>query len=222
MSAAAPTTPTAWILTKAGSVLTNLKKESIEQPQPKGNQVLVTVRAAALNPVDWKFASLPGFAQTLPRILGGDVAGTVHSYGPNVSKEDKARLPVGSRVFGLINTTENAKDCGTLSTHALVNATRLAPIPDEVDDQHAAGLALVGMTAATMITKSGFQKGDKVLVLGGSTSVGLLLLQMLKNDGAGQIVTTASGKKVEAVKEMGADIVFDCESCLLRSESDHF
>ena len=146
--------------------------------------------------------------------MGGDLCGTVLSYGPSVPESQKSRLPIGSRVFGLVHVSEQnaAHDRGTLATHATVEAIRLAPVPESVDDTHAAGLALVGMTAYTMIVESGFKKGDRVLVLGGSTSVGLLLLQMLKHDGAELIVTTASGEKIKPVQERGADVVLDCES----------
>ena len=104
---------------------------------------------------------------------------------------------------------------GSLATHVCVRVENLAVIPASVKAklsmQEAAGLPLVATTALALIRR--VRKGDKVLVCGGSTSVGLVLLQLLKIEGAGYVVATASGAKKDTVKKLGADEVIDCK-CL--------
>lgn len=96
---------------------------------------------------------------------------------------------------------------GSLSTHVTVQAKHLVPIPADLPFEEAAGLPLVSLTALALVRK--VRAGDKVLVCGGSTSVGLVLLQMLKAQGVGYIVATASGEKKRTVLERGADEVID-------------
>ncbi|GAC96092.1 hypothetical protein PHSY_003671 [Pseudozyma hubeiensis SY62] len=100
---------------------------------------------------------------------------------------------------------------GSLATHVSVQVENLAAIPASIDaslsSEEAAGLPLVSTTALHLVRKA--RAGNKVLVLGGSTSVGLILLQMLKAEGAGHIVATASGVKKDTVKARGADEIID-------------
>lgn len=223
-----------WQVKRKGIPPVTLIKEVTEVPQPKDSDILIEVHAAALNPgecgsvgyrqrrvidqypplstVDWKLAAfLPNFVQKIPRTMGSDVAGVVLSLGPNVSAADKERFAPGTRVFGIAPADEvvAGKRPGTLSTHAVLNAEQAAPLPDGWSFKQGACVPLTGLTAFAMAKHA--KKGDRVLVLGGSTSVGLFLLQMLKAEGVSHVVATASGEKAKIVKERGADEVIDCE-----------
>lgn len=160
----------------------------------------------------------PSFVQKFPRVLGIDLSGVVLRTGPGLTSEQAELFKPGTSVMGLVPVEVSLKSGqGSLATHAIVRVENLAAISHALGDnlslQDAAGLPLVATTALSLVRK--VRTGDKVLVCGGSTSVGLVLLQMLKAEGAALIVATASGAKKETVKSLGADEVIDCKSCSL-------
>ncbi len=166
--------------------------------------------------VDWKLAAhAPSFIQAFPRTLASDFAGVVLAHGEGISESQKQSIPVGARVFGIVGADEvvRGQRDGTLATHARVLADQVAQLPDDASSgytfQEGSCLPLTGLTAYAMQKQA--KQGDKVLVLGGSTSVGLLLLQMLRHKGVQSITTTASGEKQKIVKEKGATEVIDRE-----------
>lgn len=99
---------------------------------------------------------------------------------------------------------------GSLSKKLLVGSEFVEKIPSKYTSQEAAGLTLVGLTALELADQV-TEKGQRVLVAGGSTSVGLLLIKMLKAKGA-FVVATGSGSKLDVIKSRGADDVVDCKS----------
>ena len=164
-------------------------------------------------PVEWKVpAYAPSFVQKFPRGLGIDLAGVVVRTGTGLTAEQQSRFQPGTRVMGMIPVEASLRHGqGSLSTHVTVRIEHLVTIPGSIDRdltwEQAAGLTLVALTALGLVRK--VRPGNKVLVCGGSTSVGLVLLQMLRAEGAGYVVATASGEKKTTVREKGADEVID-------------
>lgn len=100
---------------------------------------------------------------------------------------------------------------GSLSPKLVISSQFVEKIPEFYSPKQAAGLTLVGLTALELADHT--ERGDRVLVAGGSTSVGLLLIKMLKAKGCSLVVATGSGSKLDVIKSRGADDVVDCE-CL--------
>jgi len=164
-------------------------------PRPaasKSSEVVVEVRAAAINPVDYKLPKL--FMHG--RGVGLDLAGVVAEVGSG-----HADLKVGDRVFG------NAR--GTLAEFVKCDAGHLAKIPDGLSFNEAAAMPTVYLSAYQGFVNHGFKAGMKTLVIGASGGTGTAGVQLAKALGAGEIVGVCSGKNEEFVKSLGADRVVD-------------
>lgn len=179
----------------------------LAEPIPGPGKVLVRVRCASVNPVDWKRAK--GSLRLImpvrfPAVPGYDVAGDVVSAGAGVSG-----FPAGMRVHARI-ADMNAGSC---ADYATVGAAELVPIPDGMPYDVAAALPLAGMTAL-----QGLRDGaglpltgaarTRVLVVGASGGVGHIGVQVAKSAGA-WVTGVCSGRNVQRVRELGADEVLD-------------
>lgn len=177
----------------------------VSLPEPIGNQVLIDVAAAALNPLDPVLRA--GYAQALmplqfPATLGGDVAGTVADVGPEVT-----RFAVGDRVYGNAYTLLGGS--GAIAEQALVLDSHLEPVPDGLGFADAASMPVAGTTAVEAIDHSlQVRPGQRVFISGGSGAVGSAAIQLVKHLGA-HVATTASGDGIDLAREIGADEVFD-------------
>ncbi|HTC56331.1 MAG TPA: zinc-binding dehydrogenase [Candidatus Sulfotelmatobacter sp.] len=194
--------------------------EDIADPQPRKDQVLVRVRACALNHLDiWVRKGLPGVK--LPHILGSDVAGEVVEVGEYV-----AAFKTGQRVLlapmhycghcakcvtGLQNQCReftvlgNGVDGGNCELIA-VPAANVIPIPDSLDFNQAASVPLVFLTAWHMLVgRAGIRPGQTVLVLGASSGVGIAAIQIAKFFHCRVITTAGDETKLEKGRELGAD-----------------
>jgi len=194
--------------------------EDIADPQPRKDQVLVNVRACALNHLDiWVRKGLPGVK--LPHILGSDVAGEVVEVGEYV-----AAFKTGQRVLlapmhycghcakcvtGLQNQCReftvlgNGVDGGNCELIA-VPAANVTPIPDSLDFNQAASVPLVFLTAWHMLVgRAGIRPGQTVLVLGASSGVGIAAIQIAKFFHCRVITTAGDETKLEKGRELGAD-----------------
>jgi NADPH:quinone reductase-like Zn-dependent oxidoreductase len=194
--------------------------EDIADPQPRKDQVLVRVRACALNHLDiWVRKGLPGVK--LPHILGSDVAGEVVEVGEYV-----AAFKTGQRVLlapmhycghcakcvtGLQNQCReftvlgNGVDGGNCELIA-VPAANVTPIPDSLDFNQAASVPLVFLTAWHMLVgRAGIRPGQTVLVLGASSGVGIAAIQIAKFFHCRVITTAGDETKLEKGRELGAD-----------------
>ncbi|KAJ9474065.1 Protein YIM1 [Pseudozyma hubeiensis] len=202
-----------WRVHKKGLPPVTMQLDTVAIPEPKQGEVLVKVHSAAVNPVEWKIAAhAPAFIQRFPRGMGTDFSGTVLRTGPGLTSEELELYKPGTSVIGMVPVEVSLKNGqGALGTHVCVGVKQLGAVPPSLEGQlslqDAAGLPLVGTTALALVRRA--RAGDKVLVCGGSTSVGLVLLQLLKAEGAGCVVATASGPKKETVKALGADEVID-------------
>lgn len=199
----------AWFYKEYGSVDV-LQFGEISLPSLGPSQVLIKVRAAALNPVDFKIrqdglhGTLP---VTFPGVPGADVAGVVADLGDSVSKFKK-----GDEVYGdILQSVEgNLRQVGSLAEYTVAEEHLLALKPSNLTFEEAASLPLALLTALLAFDTVGFQKGQSVFIVGGAGGVGSLAIQLAKNVfEASRIVATCSTGKVEFVKTLGADLVVD-------------
>src|SRR5438128_5133680 len=199
-----------------------LRYEDAPTPAPGPGEVLIGLRAAALNHLDLfvRTGQTPGVA--LPHIGGADGAGVVLANGTGA-----ARHPVGSRVFfdpGLSDGTcdycargehslcdrwemlgENRD--GTFAQAVVMPEVNLRPIPGELSFEEAAAFPLVFLTAWRMLmTKARVMPGESVLILGIGGGVALAAWQIAKHVGARVFVTSSSQEKLDRARAMGADV----------------
>lgn len=179
--------------------------EDVPRPQPKPDEVLVRVRAAGVNPVDWKTreGKLGKLKSRLPLVLGGEIAGTVESCGAEV----KGFEP-GDEVWALLSLMR----CGGYAEYALVAAKDLARKPKSVDFVHAAGTPLAALTAWQALVDTGkLDKGQSVLIHAGAGGVGHFAVQIAHARGA-KVYATASANHLAFLKELGADVAIDYQA----------
>ncbi|XP_057501607.1 2-methylene-furan-3-one reductase-like [Actinidia eriantha] len=185
-----------------------LKLGDFPIPVPKQNQLLVQVKAAALNPFDSKIRRQPIIPMEFPVVPGCDMAGVVVAKGCGVSK-----FEVGDEVYGNIqdfNSQGTLKRLGTLAEFVVVEEDLVAAKPENMSFEDAAALPLAVQTALEGFKTAGFKEGQTVFIVGGAGGVGTLAVQLAKQVfGASQVVATTSTAKVEFVKSLGADKVVD-------------
>ena len=179
-----------------------LKLEEVPNPSVRGNEALVRVRAAGVNPFDWKFRE--GYFKdwipaTFPLTLGVDFAGDIAQAG-----KDARDFKVGDKVFGFAS--------GSYSEFATVPEKDLVRMPKTVDYETAASLPTPGVTAYQLVLNVvRATKGLRVLIHGAAGSVGSLAVQFARMQGA-RVFATASGRDAEYLKGLGADQVIDYRS----------
>ncbi|KAJ4845544.1 hypothetical protein Tsubulata_021524 [Turnera subulata] len=185
-----------------------LKLGDFPLPTPQDNQLLVQVRAAALNPIDVKRRQGPIFPSDFPVIPGCDMAGVVIAQGRSVAK-----FHIGDEVYGNIqdfNGGGQPKQLGTLAEFIVVEESMVAKKPKNLSFEEAASLPLVVQTAVEGFVTAGFKEGQTIFVVGGAGGVGSLVVQLAKHlYGASHVVATTSTPKLEFVKSLGADKVVD-------------
>jgi NADPH2:quinone reductase len=173
----------------------------LPKPKPGGSQVLVKVAAVALNPVDTYIRS-GAYATDLPKpfVIGCDLAGVVEAVGPAVTK-----YQAGDRVWGSNQGLLGRQ--GTFAQYAAVDECWLYPTPEEVSDQDAAAIALVGITAHLgLFREAQLRVGENVFVNGGTGGVGSCVIQMARAVGARVMATAGSDEKVKICRDLGANV----------------
>jgi len=201
-----------------------LRYEDVPDPQPRKDQVLVRVRACAMNHLDlWVRKGLPGVK--LPHILGSDIAGEIVEIGEYVTG-----FKTGQRVliapmhfcnhcakcvaglqnqcpeFTVLGSRVDGGNCELIA----VPAVSVIPIPDSLDFVSAASVPLVFLTAWHMLVgRAGIRQGQTVLVLGGGSGVGIAAIQIAKLFHARVITTAGDEKKLEKARALGADYGID-------------
>jgi NADPH:quinone reductase-like Zn-dependent oxidoreductase len=173
--------------------------EQTPRPEPKANEVLVRLKAAGVNPVDWKFRA--GFMKqfmplSFPWIPGLEGAGIVEAVGYGVTT-----FKPGQAVFGLI---QNA-----YAEYAVANVAELFAKPEHLSFEEAASVPVGALTAwqATLVEPN-LQPGQHVLIHGGSGGVGLYAVQFARWKGA-HITATTSVANAGFVRSLGAETVID-------------
>jgi len=172
----------------------NLKYEDFPDPKPGPGEVLVAIRAASMNPIDWKMRSGAAkgmFPVTFPAILGRDFAGVVRELGEGVKD-----FAVGDRVFGLT--------LGSYAELCAIKATDLAKIPDGLDMTAAATVPLVSITGDQLMREgTAAQRGQTVILTGAVGSVGRCALFAAGEIGA-QVIAGVRKNQIEEAKSLGA------------------
>lgn len=184
-----------------------LEVREVPDPEPPGpGQVLVRVRAASVNPVDWKIRKgslrlvMPA---TFPLILGYDAAGEVVATGPEVT-----RVQPGDPVFGGVDVKRTG---GAYAELALMRDAALAIKPDALSFEEAAALPVAGLTALQALRDKGeLAAREKVLINGASGGVGHLAVQIALALGA-EVTAVASGRNQAFLRELGAGETIDYE-----------
>jgi len=187
-------------ISKYGS-LDVMKYTEVPRPEPGGGQLRVRGKAAGVGPWDALIREgKSGVHQTLPLILGSDIAGIVDAIGPNVSD-----FNVGDEVYGVTNE----QFTGGYAEYALASAGMMARKPKTLSFIEAASAPVVAVTAWQMLFEYAHAAaGQKVLVLGGAGNVGAYAVQLAKGAGL-EVIATASTRDLEFVRAMGAGTVVD-------------
>ena len=182
-----------------------LKCEEIEKPTAGDDEVLIRVRAASVNPLDWHFMrGKPVFVRLMigglrkPKVtrLGVDLAGQVEAVGRNVT-----RFRPGDEVFGTKR--------GAFAEYVCANENKLALKPANVTFEQAAAVPVAGCTALQGLRDKGrIQPGQKVLINGAAGGVGTFAVQIAKSFGA-DMTGVCSTRNIDMIRSIGADHVVD-------------
>jgi len=203
-----------------------LRYEDRPDPVVKDNEVLIRVKACALNHLDlWGRKGLPGVQIPLPHISGSDICGEVVGTGKHVTKARPGDVVMVSPglscgmceycLSGRDSMCRSYKIIGYLVDGGyaeLVSApeVNLIPKPDWLKPEEAAAIPLVFMTAWHMlVSRAGISPGEVVLILGAGSGVGTAAIQIAKLCGAHVIATAGSQEKLELAKALGADDVIN-------------
>ena len=174
-----------------------LSLEQVERPEPGEGEVLIAVKVASVNPIDWKIRR--GVRETaMPKILGNDGSGVVE-----VSRAEG--FVAGEEVFGIVPS-------GGYAQFATAGAGTIAKKPAGLSHAQAACLPVAGMTAwQALFDQGGLQAGQRALIAGGAGGVGHLAVQLAKNAGA-HTIATGSARNREFILGLGADEYIDYTS----------
>jgi NADPH:quinone reductase-like Zn-dependent oxidoreductase len=203
-----------------------LELRDVPQPEPEANEVLVRVRACALNRLDlWSRAGIPGIQFPLPLIPGSDIAGEVAAVGsavrhakvgeqvvlsPGVGCGQCAACSSGNdsqcRWYELIGYMRN----GGCAEYVVAPEVNVLPKPVGLSFEDAAAVPLVFLTAWHMlITRAQLKAGEDVLILGAGSGIGSAAIQIAKLVGARVIATAGNPAKFDKARALGADEIID-------------
>lgn len=173
---------------------------------PSEGKVLVKVKAAGVNPIDWKISE--GYMRQImplefPATLGSDFSGIVEKAGAGVSD-----IKQGDEVYGQSSVVMGGS--GTFAEMALANADNIARKPITLSHKEAAGLPTVGVTAwQALVDIIGLSEGQKILIHGGAGGVGSIAIPLARYIGAYVTTTVSEKDKQFAKEEIGADEIID-------------
>ncbi|HEY1612604.1 MAG TPA: NADP-dependent oxidoreductase [Rhizomicrobium sp.] len=180
----------------------DLQPDDVEPSLPDASQVLIRVKAASVNPVDFKIRSgkYPAVKEDrLPYTPGRDASGIIEQCGAQATK-----FKTGDAVFGMVGIGG-----GGYAQKVVLDQDAIAAKPSGIDHAHAAAIPLAGQTAwQGLFRHGGLQAGQSILVHGGSGGVGHFAIQFAKAKGA-HVLTTVSTANVAFAKSLGADVVID-------------
>src|SRR6266699_6016548 len=177
---------------------------AVAKPGPKENEVLIKVRAASVNPLDWRLMKGEPhilrlfFGLRKPRLgrPGVDAAGEVEAVGRNVTQ-----FKPGDQVFGACR--------GAFAEYACTGESKVAMKPTGVTFEQAASVNVAGLTALQGLRDKGkIQPGSKVLINGAAGGVGTFAVQIAKSFGA-HVTGVCSTRNIDMVRSIGADEVID-------------
>ena len=183
--------------------------ENVPAPNdPSAGKVLVKIKAAGINPVDWKIRE--GYMQQMiplqfPSPLGMDFSGVIEKVGQGVSE-----FRQGDDVYGQASIMSGGS--GAFAEMALANADTTAHKPKSLSHPEAAGLPLVGVSAwLALVETISLQKSQKILIHGGAGGIGSVAIQLAKHLGA-YVATTVTANDKQFAKALGADEIIDYQT----------
>ncbi|CAM5590126.1 MULTISPECIES: NADP-dependent oxidoreductase [Streptomyces] len=178
-----------------------LRETRLPKPEPGPGEILVAVRAAGVNPTDWKHRAQAGFVDRLPLVLGWDVSGVVEALGYGVTL-----FAPGEEVFGMLPYPHGP---GSHAEYVVGPARAFTRKPSVIDHVRAGALPLVSLTAyQALLDTAGIGPGQRVLIHAAAGGVGHAAVQIAKAHGA-YVIGTASAAKHDLLRELGADEVVD-------------
>jgi NADPH:quinone reductase-like Zn-dependent oxidoreductase len=189
-------------IVKYGEIRDCLTFNEVSKPTIQAKDVLIEVKAAAINPIDKSIilGNLQGMLPIpLPSTSAYDVSGIVVEKGDEVTN-----FEIGDLVYSRVPQEQ----MGTLAEFVIVTSNAVSKKPGNISFEEAASLPLAGLTALQSLEYAGIKESDKVLIHAGSGGVGSFAIQYAKAKGA-YVYTTTSTSNVEWVKELGADRVID-------------
>ena len=183
-----------------------LRVESVPEPSPGANQVLVKVVATSVNLSDWEclrgvplYARIEGLRTPARRVLGSDIAGRIESVGPGVT-----RFAPGDEVYG-----DNLALMGGFAEYAVAPETALAHKPETLTFAEASTLPQAGVIALQGTAGAG--PGRRVLINGAGGGSGSFAIQLAKRAGA-YVTGVDNASKLDFMRSLGADEVIDYRS----------
>jgi NADPH:quinone reductase-like Zn-dependent oxidoreductase len=182
----------------------NFQIQSIPKPEPQAGQVRIRVRAASVNPVDWKQAARVAPGTRL--IPGRDLAGVIDAVG-----DAAGPWKVGQAVIAIATG-------GSYAEYAIASVNAVAAKPQRLSFEEAAGIPVVGETAwRALVTIANVQPGQRVLIHGGAGGVGSSAVQIAKARGA-YVIATASPDHNDLLRSLGADECVDYHTVRFEEE----
>jgi NADPH:quinone reductase-like Zn-dependent oxidoreductase len=179
-----------------------LQIDNVEPSLPDALQVLVSVKAASINPVDFKIRNgqYPAVKEDrLPYTPGRDASGIIEKCGAQATQ-----FKIGDEVLGMVGIAG-----GGYAEKVVLDQQAIARKPQLIDHVHSAAIPLAGQTAWQGLFRHGqLKSGQSVLIHGGSGGVGHFAIQFAKAKGA-RVLTTVSTANVEFARGLGADVVID-------------
>ncbi|WP_207954680.1 NADP-dependent oxidoreductase [Saccharopolyspora elongata] len=178
-----------------------LQEVRLDRPVPGPGEVLIRVRAAGLNPTDWKHRAYKVFLGEPPLVLGWDVSGVVEAVGVGVTLHKP-----GDEVFGMLPYPHGV---GSHAEYVTGPARAFVPKPSNVDHVQAGAIPLAALTAwQALVDTARLQPGQRVLIHAAAGGVGHFAVQIAKARGA-HVIGTASAGKHEFLRGLGADELID-------------
>lgn len=193
-----------------------LQLRETEKPVPQAGEVVVRVKACALNLLDYYLRIEEDPEMPMPHIMGSDISGTVDTLGPGVAgwkSGDEVLVAAAIERPGDRPQIIGYQTQGGYAEFACVPARNLIPKPSRLSFEEAASMPLVFATAYHQLIANGeLRPGESALVMGGSGGIGTAAIQLCRAVGAFVIATVGSDEKKQAVKDLGADLVVNHNS----------
>ena len=180
----------------------DLQMTDVQTPAIKSDELLIRVKVASINPLDWKllegqFKIITGFK--FPKGIGIDFSGIVEKKGDAISG-----FQVGDAVFGGVDPMKD----GALAEYVVVKEAAIFKKPEAVSFETAAAAVTTGVTALHLLEKCHAKSGDSLLINGASGGVGMAVLQMAKQQGI-KVTAVASGEGLAFIQKWKPDSTID-------------
>lgn len=214
------------ILIENGGTDKLIYKTDFSEPDVKPNEVLVNIKATSINRADLVIRTgYPGLSLNFPHILGGDITGVISKVGSDVKDFKEGERVVAWSIVSEANDDWARKGkagqspawqyfgmhrSGSYAEYAAVPASSLVKLPDNVSFEDAACLPVAGLTAYHGVkTVGGVEKGDSFFIWGGTSGLGIIAIQIAKSIGAEVFATAGFNHKIEYLKGIGVDHIFN-------------